>query len=166
MNYLNIEINKLTPIASNLNTLLASYQVYYQNLRSFHWHIRGNHFIQLHKLFEELYTQANETIDDLAERILTLKHKPLGSMKDYLSHTEISEAADQLQDIEMLEVILENHQQLILKIRHTISECSEVGDEWSIDLLSGILGKLEKRSWMIDTILGSHKLNKSMSLAN
>ena len=46
MNYLNIEVNKLQPITKNLNLLLASYQVYYQNLRSFHWHVKGNHFLQ------------------------------------------------------------------------------------------------------------------------
>jgi len=166
MNYLNIEINKLQPITKNLNLLLASYQVYYQNLRSFHWHVKGNHFFQLHELFEELYNHANGAVDDIAERILTLKHKPLGSMKEYLSLSDIDEAKDQLQDMEMLEVILQNHLDLIKRIKVTIQECSNVGDEGSIDLLSNILGFIEKKSWMIDTFLENHKLNKSLSTSN
>ena len=44
-----------TEIANELNSLLANYQIYYQNLRGFHWNIQGRNFFELHEKFEELY---------------------------------------------------------------------------------------------------------------
>lgn len=55
-----------------LNSLLANFQIYYQNLRGFHWNVKGNRFFVLHAKFEELYNDAIEKVDELAERILTL----------------------------------------------------------------------------------------------
>ena len=37
---LNIKDEKLLPTVVELNTLLAGYQIYYQNLRNFHWNQR------------------------------------------------------------------------------------------------------------------------------
>ena len=41
-------------IASELNVLLANSQIYYQNLRGFHWNIQGRDFFELHLKFEDL----------------------------------------------------------------------------------------------------------------
>ena len=56
-----------------MNELLANFQVYYQNLRGLHWNIKGKSFFELHVKFEELYTDSQEKIDMIAERILTLE---------------------------------------------------------------------------------------------
>ena len=55
-----------------LNILLSNYQTYYQNLRGVHWNIKGKRFFELHVKFEELYNAAQEQVDEIAERILTL----------------------------------------------------------------------------------------------
>ena len=51
----NNKIMTNTEIISKLNVLLADYQIYYQNLRGFHWNIQGKLFFELHAKFEELY---------------------------------------------------------------------------------------------------------------
>jgi starvation-inducible DNA-binding protein len=51
---------------NQLNSLLASYQVHYQNLRGIHWNIKGVHFFELHVKFEELYLDAQTRIDETA----------------------------------------------------------------------------------------------------
>ncbi|NPA43160.1 MAG: DNA starvation/stationary phase protection protein, partial [Chlorobi bacterium] len=79
-------------IVSMLNRLLADYHVYYQNLRAFHWNIRGRNFFELHTLFEKWYNQAAERIDQIAERILALKHTPLHTLEDYLREASLREA--------------------------------------------------------------------------
>ena len=71
-------------IVSRLNTLLADYQIHYQNLRGLHWNIQGRSFFTLHSVFEQYYNQAAERIDALAERILMLGGKPLHTYQDYL----------------------------------------------------------------------------------
>jgi starvation-inducible DNA-binding protein len=67
---LNTELSN--SLVTELNTLLANYQLYYQNLRGFHWNIKGDAFFTLHLKFEELYGDAVLKIDEIAERCLRL----------------------------------------------------------------------------------------------
>ena len=57
-------------VVKGLNQLLADFQVYYTNLRGYHWHVRGPQFFTLHEQFEKMYDGAAEHIDEIAERIL------------------------------------------------------------------------------------------------
>lgn len=68
---LGLDPKQTEKLTTDLNLLLANFQVYYQNLRGLHWNIKGKNFFELHVKFEELYTDAQEKVDMIAERILT-----------------------------------------------------------------------------------------------
>ncbi|MFK8007558.1 MAG: Dps family protein [Saprospiraceae bacterium] len=150
MNYLGFEKEKVTPVVSELNTLLSNYHIYYQNLRNFHWNIQGENFFDLHSQFENLYNDARLKIDEIAERILTLRHRPLSQLADYLTIAKISEATLIQEDRKMVITILENHRILISNLREVIKIASEAEDEGTIDMAGGFLETLEKKSWMLD----------------
>lgn len=42
-------------VVASLQQLLADFQVYYTNLRGFHWNIKGHDFFVLHSQFEKMY---------------------------------------------------------------------------------------------------------------
>jgi len=149
MNYIGIDKKALESVASHLNKLLASYNIYYQNLRSFHWHVQGSNFFDLHHLFEDYYNSAKLTIDEIAERILTIGHKPDGSLHTYLDKTKIKESDDLLTDREMAKQVLENQSELIKNMRTVIKEASKVEDEGTIDLIGGMLSAIEKKAWLL-----------------
>src|SRR5690606_41802303 len=86
---ISLEEKKLRPVVDHLNDLLANYHIHYQKLRGCHWNVRGNHFFTLHAKFEELYTNALNTIDELAERILTSGKAPFSTFKEYVGHGDI-----------------------------------------------------------------------------
>ena len=44
---------KSEQLADELNNLLATYMIFYQNARGFHWNIKGDKFFELHVKFEE-----------------------------------------------------------------------------------------------------------------
>ena len=71
-----LDSKKSEALANELNSLLANFQLYYQNLRGLHWNINGKHFFELHVKFEELYNDVQLKIDLVAERILTLGFSP------------------------------------------------------------------------------------------
>lgn len=73
---ISLQEKELKPIVDHLNDLLANYHVHYQKLRGCHWNVSGSNFFTLHVKFEELYTNAQITIDELAERILTIGKSP------------------------------------------------------------------------------------------
>ncbi len=151
MNYLGIEKEELRKVVENLNQLLASYHVYYQNLRNFHWNISGENFFELHRLFEELYNDAKVKIDEVAERVLTLRFKPMSHLSAYLEISHIEEAKKDFSDRDMINEILQNHSTLISQMRSILEAAEEVGDEGTIDMIAGFLADLEKRSWMLDS---------------
>ena len=63
-------------LAEKLNDFLANYSVFHQNVRGYHWSIKGEKFFELHLKFEELYNDHIIKIDNVAERILTLGKAP------------------------------------------------------------------------------------------
>jgi len=158
MNSLGINKDNLHRVQEHLNTLLSSYAVYNQNLLSFHWHIRGISFFDLHQQFENFYIDARIKIDEIAERILTLDFKPLGSFSEYLSNSLISEAQDLLEDKLMANTILENQLVLLRIMRTLLEEASSAKDEGTVDMIGGFIRELEKQNWLLRTWLSKAKL--------
>lgn len=150
MNYLNINEEKLFPVVEELNTLLADYHMYYQKLRNFHWNIRGHNFFDLHEKFEELYTDARIKIDEIAERILTLRYHPLSNYSEYLETSSIQESNISLSDREMVTEVLKAHSSLLKQMSKVVQKADEVRDEGTIDLIGSYIRELEKISWMLD----------------
>jgi len=160
MNYLGKNKDTFKTVAEPLNKLLADYQMYYQNLRNFHWNISGGYFFELHNKFEELYIDARDKIDMVAERILAIRQKPLSMFTEYLLESDIEEPNAINSDVEMVMVILQNHTQLLKSLRTATDLASEVGDEGTVDMLGGFIGFIEKESWMMDAWLGKKELTE------
>ena len=51
-----------------------------------------DHFFSLHEKFEELYNEASQYVDDLAERILAIGGNPVGTLKESLEISIVDEA--------------------------------------------------------------------------
>ena len=100
-------------LAQKLNALLAAYQLFYMNVRGFHWNIRGDKFFTLHVKFEELYTDALTKIDEIAERILTLGFTPTHAFSDYIEQSTIEEIKNEGKDIVCVQHVLSGLQSLI-----------------------------------------------------
>ncbi|MCW9036432.1 MULTISPECIES: DNA starvation/stationary phase protection protein [Altibacter] len=150
MNYLNLDKTKITKTAQELNVLLADYHVYYQKLRNFHWNVVGKNFFDLHVKFEEMYDDAKLKIDEIAERILTLRFQPVSNFSDYLEKSNLKESASTLDDVEMVKTLLKDHGTIIEHMRKVIEKADAAGDEGTIDLIGSYIADLEKTSWMLD----------------
>ncbi|HOZ50460.1 MAG TPA: DNA starvation/stationary phase protection protein, partial [Chitinophagaceae bacterium] len=74
-----------------LEAILADEMVLYIKTRKFHWNVSGNSFMELHKLFQEQYTELENTIDLIAERINKLGSKTIGTMEEFISLTRLKE---------------------------------------------------------------------------
>ncbi len=133
-----------------LNIVLADYHLYYQKLRNFHWNITGPHFFELHAKFEELYEAAKLKIDEIAERILTLRGNPISNYTTYLSLSNIKESDTNLIDQEMVTVILEDHNILLRELKNVIDKANEANDDGTLDIIGTYIGELEKTSWMLN----------------
>jgi len=140
-------------LTEKLNDLLANYQLYYQNLRGFHWNIKGRDFFELHVKFEELYNAAALAIDEIAERILTLDHIPMHSFSNYVNVSEIPEATNVTKGVECVRHI-HNDLAILLKKENSILKLAEsADDQGTADLMTRYLAEQEKLSWMLRSYL-------------
>ncbi|TNJ46423.1 DNA starvation/stationary phase protection protein [Tamlana fucoidanivorans] len=149
MSYLKMNEEELLPVVMELNTLLADYHVYYQKLRSNHWNIIGENFFDLHEKFEALYNDAKIKIDEIAERILTLRYHPMSKLEDYLKTAHINENKPIKTDQDMVEDTLNDHKILLSQMSNVIEKAEKVSDEGTMDLIGAYIRQLEKSSWML-----------------
>lgn len=154
MNTIGLDHEKSKVLAEHLNDLLANYMVFYQNVRGFHWNIKGEKFFELHLKFEELYNNVLLKVDELAERILTLESTPLHSFEDYVQISSIKSTKDISEGKDALKHILSAFQVIIVKQRNILSVASEAVDEGTNALMSDYIREQEKLVWMYRAYLG------------
>jgi len=153
MNRIGLKTKDAHKLSKELNTLLANYQLFYQNLRGFHWNIKGSDFFELHLKFEELYNDAQIKIDEIAERILTLGESPLHSFQEYLNNSEIKTVVGVSDGSKGLDVTLEGFQKLILQERKILKSAADLEDEGTVSLMSDYITETEKIVWMLASYL-------------
>ncbi len=148
-----LDAEKSQKVINLLNELLANYQIYYQNLRGFHWNVRGNRFFVLHAKFEELYNDAIEKIDEIAERILTLGGIPLHSYAAYAKVATLKAKENITDGDECLRGVVENIQVLLKQERELLNVAAEIGDDGTQDVFSSYISEQEKLLWMLNAYL-------------
>lgn len=150
MSYLGLDAKETSNTVQELNVLLADYHLYYQKLRNYHWNVIGKNFFDLHEKFEELYDDAKIKIDEIAERILTLRYQPTSNLSDYLKKSNLEESKSDLTDSKMIENLLNDHGTILKQMRKVVEVADKGGDEGTIDLVGAYIRELEKTSWMLD----------------
>ncbi|SFT40703.1 starvation-inducible DNA-binding protein [Lishizhenia tianjinensis] len=141
-------MKKSKKLVKLLNTLLATYQIHYQNLRALHWNIRGNDFFEIHAKYEELYLRTQTIIDDLAERILTLEAQPLHSYQAYLDKSVIAENEHISEARVGMSYVVKAQEELLVLEREILAVSGELEDEGTNSLASDLIGEKEKTNWM------------------
>ena len=149
LNYLNLNENSVANVVVALQSLLADFQVYYTNLRGFHWEIKGRGFFVLHEKFESMYDDTASKIDEIAERILTLGGTPENKFSEYLKVARVAEVSGVSSSREAVENILETYKHFIAEERKLIELAEEANDVVTADLLTGYLKEQEKMIWML-----------------
>lgn len=149
----NIEIaeNHLKEVATLLNALLADEYIVYTKTRNAHWNIQGPNFMELHKFFQSQYEALDEVIDELAERIRTIGHFAVGSLKGFLSITHLLEnEVDFSNQKKVIQALIDDHETIIRIIRNDISPIADkYKDLGSADFATGLLKAHEKMAWML-----------------
>jgi starvation-inducible DNA-binding protein len=153
-NLIGLNPTKATELAEELNELLANYSVFYQNVRGFHWNIRGEKFFELHLKFEELYTDLHLKIDEIAERILTLGGTPMHTYQEYLESSAIKSAENIRDGKRAVQKVVGSLSTVLLLQRELLDLSAAAGDEGTNALMSDYIRAQEKLVWMYSAYLG------------
>lgn len=147
-NRIGIDKKAAEQMIEKLNILLAHAQLFYMNTKGLHWNIKGEKFFELHVKFEELYTDLNLKVDEIAERILTLEGTPLHSFTDYLKKSKIKEQTNVNEASKATEAVMDSLSTLIKIERDILAIADKANDEGTSALISDYIRQQEKLMWM------------------
>lgn len=154
LNSIGLDTAETQKLANDLNHLLANLQLYYQNLRGIHWNIKGKAFFDLHAKFEELYTDANLKVDEVAERILTLGVTPLHTFDDYIKAAKVPVGKNISKDENAVRLIVDSLKELLKIERAILKDSNSINDEGTNSMMSDFITQQEKTVWMMKAWLG------------
>jgi starvation-inducible DNA-binding protein len=154
LDYIKLDAASAAKTVNGLQQLLADFQVFYTNLRGFHWNVKGKNFFQLHARFEEMYNDASEKIDEIAERILMLDGVPAHNFSQYLAVSKVKESGMVSDGDAGLMNVLETLSLLMEAERSVLATASEAGDESTVAMMSDYLKEQEKSVWMLTAYFG------------
>ena len=148
-----LDQQKSLELADKLNDLLANYSILYQNVRGYHWNVKGDKFFELHLKFEELYNDLFIKIDEIAERILTLGHIPKHKFSDYMDRARIAESDNTSDGDAAIGEILAAFKKLLSKQRVILNLAGDIDDEGTNSQMSDYIREQEKLVWMYSAYL-------------
>jgi len=140
-----------TTIAKQLSKLLADEYVLYTKTRNAHWNVEGVDFYTMHKFFEAQYAELDTIIDDVAERIRSIKHYAPATLKEFLQLTHLSEKmGSKNTSAGFISELLSDHEEIITFLKENIRVfADDLHDLGSSDFITGLMEQHEKMSWML-----------------
>lgn len=142
----------LKAICILLNNCLADSHILYFKLRKYHWNLKGDNFMELHKVFENQYVQVQEAIDEIAERVSQLGGIAIGTSSEFADLSSLKEnpGKNPTDNMEMVKELLQDHEIIIQSLRKDVDEVGEtLKDQGTADFLTGLMQDHEKMAWIL-----------------
>ena len=134
-----------------LNGRLADAIDLYLQTKQAHWNVKGPSFIALHELFDKLGEEAEEYIDDMAERVVALGGIAEGTLAAVGKRTKLDpyplDISDGVAHVNALATAYANFGKAV---RKAIDESGKAGDADTSDLFTGISRGVDKALWFIE----------------
>ena len=132
----------------NMNKLLAEIAVLNQKTYNHHWNVRGEGFMNVHKMTEALYEGLTGLFDEVAEKIAMSDVLPVSTLSGYIELSEIKEEKERAfkpqEVIKCVVADLEIIKKTILAIETTPENESVVGE---------VLSFVELQKWLFKSSL-------------
>ena len=137
-----------------LNTCLASAIDLHWQVKQAHWNIRGHDFYSRHELFDEVADTVRKQADDFAERAGQLGGYAEGTIRLASKNSQLPEYDLQAVDGDShVRAVVERVARYATLIRDGIHRCDELDEPVTSDLLTGMLGDVEKYLWFLESHL-------------
>ena len=137
-------------LSKKLNGLLAAQSTLYFKTKKAHWLTFGPHFKEYHELLDTQAAFILNQIDEIAERVTMLGGTPLGSLAEFKEFSPLKDFSTESKTAhQYLELLLADHESLVLLLRECIDIASNDQDPGTADMLTRIVQEHEKAAWFI-----------------
>lgn len=138
--------------ASKLKRLLSSWTVFYQKAHTYHWDLRGENFLSLHKHFEKLYNESVEHTDEIAERLRQIGEKIALNLNEASMDSVVQDNNDADTNENMISDLITGIAQLTSLQTEIFNEADEQKDYVTADLMTQLSKWCEFNSWFLVSI--------------
>ena len=116
-----------------------------------HWNVKGDSFIALHKLFDEIHDSSEEWVDLMAERILQLGGTAIGTVRASATRTKMPDYPMNASGGSLhIEAVAETLARFGEMIRIASDETDRMGDRTTSDIFTEISRSIDKYLWMVE----------------
>ena len=149
---------KREALIKNLNQNLATLIDLRLQSKQAHWNVKGIHFIALHELFDKVVASADEYVDEVAERLVTLGGIAEGTVSPVAKGSQLApyplDIAEGPAHVSALSNAIAGATKLA---RAGIDFANEHGDAVTADLYTEIARGLDKQLWFLEAHLQAAK---------
>ena len=143
----------MNELIEKLKVLLANMSAFRIKAQYYHWNVTGPNFKEYHGLFNDLYSSANDYVDDIAEHIRALNAFAPGSLSRFKELSTINDETTIPNAIAMISVIAMDNKTLhdnMMEIHEVAQNNKQFG---LLNFIEGLLDSNEKTQWMLDSFL-------------
>ena len=147
--------NSKKAMIEQLNATLANHFALYLKTKSFHWHLKGPRFRDLHLLFDEQAAQILAVTDPMAERVRKQDGVTLTSIGAIGRGAQIKD--DDRTDIDgdtMVKALRDDNAALVDALKALKDAAEEAGDNATSALVDEWQDAAEGRVWFLSETLG------------
>lgn len=146
--------NSKKALVEGLNRALADHFALYLKTKSFHWHLRGPRFRDLHLLFDEQASAILAVTDPMAERVRKLDAPTLTSIGAIAASATIADEDGTDLDAEAMITTLRGDNASLVESLKTLKAVSdEAGDNATSALVDEWQDQAERRVWFLRELM-------------
>ena len=146
--------NSKTAMIDALNATLADHFALYIKTKSFHWHLKGPRFRDLHLLFDEQAAQLIGTVDLIGERVRKNGELTLTSIGSIAKATKVADQDDAKLDADaMVKELRDDNRKLHTRLNEVKDAAEGVGDNATSGVVDDWIDQTEERIWFLTQTL-------------
>lgn len=143
----------LIKICDILNGLVADFLILGSHIKQAHWQIRGVNFLSLHGLLDDIHDHIQNAQDQMAERIQQLGGAAIGCAHGAVIRSKIPPLESGIDSVALQKIIESSLKDTSINIRSIIIGIDAVQDPVTVDILTEVLGTLDKDWWQLRSSL-------------
>lgn len=148
---IDLDLGTREKVIEILNSRLADAIDLKSQAKQAHWNVKGRSFIGLHELFDQVSTEVETYIDNIAERVTVLGGTALGTVRVAAQKSSLSEYPLEITDGEShVDALSTAMADFTKRVRVNIDEADELGDTVTADIFTEVASGVDKLLWFVE----------------
>ena len=140
-------------LIQQLKVAFANTFVFHAKAWGYHWNVEGADFYEFHKLFEEIYSEVQGSVDPFAEHIRQLQSYAPGTLERFKQLSEVQESTKIPTAMEMANDLLTANETILGSLQSAY-DLAEANKEHALsNFLADRMEAHKKHAWFLRSTL-------------